>query len=154
MLVYLVEDDPLKSVKISQFLLSAPFGIEMGLGIEVFGSFQSGLKAIIRNMPDLILLDMTLPTFDRNSDAGEGRLRPLGGYELMRKLKLRKLDFSAVVVTQLETFGEGVDRTNYKEITQQCHDEFLSNFLGSVHFGPSSDSWKFELEKIITVNKG
>lgn len=145
MLVYLVEDDSLKADVLIEFLKEKlPTG-----EVSCFGSFQSGLRAIQKESPHLILLDMTLPTFDRGSSQSEGRLRPLGGYDIMRKLKLKNIPFRAIVVTQLETFGEDDNRVTYEEITDRCQKEFSGQFFGSVHFPQGSDDWKDDLGRLI-----
>ncbi len=145
MTIYLVEDDPIKAGMLVDFLANN-FQSET---TNTYQSFQSGLRAIVKNCPDLILLDMTIPTFDRGIGKREGRLRPLGGYDLMRKLSLRKIPFKAIVVTQLEAFGEGEDKVTFKEITAKCEDEFSGRFLGGIHFQQGSDSWKANLNSMI-----
>ena len=141
MIVYLVEDDSLKADRLTKFLGSH----FPELKIQVFGSFQSGLKAIQENTPELLILDMTIPTFDRGHNKRKGRLRPLGGYDLMRKLKLRSTQTFVIVVTQLETFGEGEDEVSFLEINSRCKREFPEMFLGSVYFRQGEAAWQNEL---------
>ena len=132
-------------IKIESFLKT--LGPEFD--IEVFTSYQSGLKKLVDVMPDLIILDMSLPTFDRGGNQREGRLRPLGGYEIMRKLNLRNIEFKSIVVTQLESFGEGGSRVTFDEMNEKCKSEFPTKYLGSVFFGQSDDNWKSGLKELI-----
>lgn len=147
MIVYLVEDDSLKAERMTKFLVSHFPEFE----IKVFGSFQSGLRAIEENTPELLILDMTIPTFDRGHNKREGRLRPLGGYDLMRKLKLRNTQTLVIVVTQLETFGEGEDEVSFSEISSRCKREFPGVFLGSVYFRQGEATWQDELIQLVRI---
>ncbi|WP_194713358.1 response regulator [Noviherbaspirillum soli] len=147
MKTYLVEDDALKAKRLTGFITEKyPF-----LHIQKFASFQSGLRALEESLPDLLILDMTLPTFDRQPNQREGRIRPLGGYELMRKLKLRNLFPHVIVVTQLETFGDGKDKVSFADISTQCKRDFGPMFIGSVYFRQDEATWQAELERLIDV---
>ena len=146
MLIYIIEDNYLKTSKLLSFFsehcpqLSEPL---------VYSSFHSGLKAIEELAPALVVLDMTLPTFDRKPNSREGRARPLGGYDLMRKMVLKKIHSKVVVVTQLESFGEGDEEVSFGDITSRCEREFSDIFLGSVYFDQSGTSWGKQLQSIV-----
>lgn len=144
MLIYIVEDDFLKASRLMTFLNENIQGAQT----SIFGSFQSGLKAIQLATPDLVILDMTLPTFDRAGSDREGRLRPLGGYDLMRKLVHHSVQVSVVVVTQLETFGEGVDQVTFPELVDRCRRDFPTIFRGAVYFRQAGSAWQHELLKL------
>jgi DNA-binding response OmpR family regulator len=143
--VYLVEDDYLKADRLQIFIKERYQNAE----INIYGSFQSGLRAIQSNPPQLVILDMTLPTFDRTGSEREGRLRPLGGFDLMKKLVLHNIEVPIVVVSQLETFGEGSDRVTFKELVNKCHREFPNIFRGAVYFNQTDSSWICELQSLI-----
>jgi DNA-binding response OmpR family regulator len=147
MIVYLVEDDSLKAERLTSFLN----GHFPEMIIKVFGSFQSGLRAVEEMIPELLILDMTIPTFDRGLKKREGRLRPLGGYDLMRKLKLRGIHLNVIIVTQLETFGEGDDKVSFTEISARCKREFPNMFIGSVYFRQGEATWQEELIRLVRV---
>lgn len=145
MLIYLVEDDALKAESIRSFLTD----YESDSLIHIFRSYQAGLLAIKKTPPDLIILDMTLPTYDRTPNGRAGRLRPLGGYDLLRKVKLHGIRSSIVVVTMLETFGEGSESISYADMTDRCASEFKDSFIGSVHFQLSNSQWRSELTNLL-----
>lgn len=143
--IYIIEDDLLKLRKIEDFLFSIlPYAT-----MKNFGSFNSGLKACESAPPDLVILDMALPTFDRQPNKREGRLRPLGGYDLLRKLSLKDIRTNAIVVTQLTEFGDGVEEMSFNDVSSICHDEFPELFLGSVYFGQASLEWQSKLHVMI-----
>jgi CheY-like chemotaxis protein len=146
MLTYLVEDSMPKVELIVEFMRrNFPEVV-----VKPFGSYQSGLRAIEDKAPELVLLDMTLPNFDRRPNEREGRLRALGGYELMRKLKLRKLQSKVIIVSQLEEFGTGHETVRFSEIVERCSREFPDLLVGSVYFGQGSTSnWREELGALL-----
>lgn len=146
MLIYIVEDDDLKLEKLNEFLFSQLPNHQYKTG----GSYQSGLRLIESETPDLVILDMTLPTFDRAPNAREGRLRPLGGYDLLRKLQLRKIDTKIIILTQLVSFGEDSNKVSLGEITERCRAEFPKLFVDSVYFDQGDMSWQISLLKIIS----
>lgn len=143
--IYIIEDDLLKLRKIEDFL----FSILPCATMKNYGSFNSGLKACESAPPDLVILDMALPTFDRQPNKREGRLRPLGGYDLLRKLALKDIRTNAIVVTQLTEFGDGVEEMSFNEVSSMCNDEFPEIFMGSVYFGQASLEWQSKLHALI-----
>ena len=145
MKIYVIEDNPLKAERICALLEEqTPVPI-----VHVFGSFQSGLKAIESDTPDVVLLDMNLPTFDRGPNVREGRNRPLGGYDLMRKLRLRRISPRVVVITQLESFGDGENEMSFDELTVLCEKDFPEMFAGSIYFSSSDNDWQEELTNLL-----
>lgn len=150
MIAYLIEDDALKANRLTS-LLNENFP---ALEIKMFGSFQSGLRAAEAASADFMILDMTLPTFDRLPNKQGGRLRPLGGYDLMRKLRLRAVRSKIIVVTQLETFGEADDQITFAEITARCKREFPDTFVGSVYFRQGELVWQEELIRLVHIVTG
>lgn len=135
---YIVEDDALKSERLILFMRERFPTSE----VTLFGSFQSGLKAVELKVPDLLLLDMTLPTFDRQLGARESRLRPLGGYELLSKLRLKSIKTKVIVVTGLVAFGEGGSRITFEEVEGRCRYEFGSLFAGMIYYQQTSLEWQ------------
>lgn len=144
MLIYIVEDDPLKAESLSVFMKAA----DATAKIDIFRSYHSGLSAIMERKPDLLILDMTLPTYDRSPATRAGRIRPLGGYELLRKVRLHDASVHAIVVTMLESFGDGDEEVSYDDMTKTCRSDFDGMFLGSVYFQLGTSNWQVELKSI------
>ena len=146
MKIYVIEDNPIKAERICSYLEEV---FPASTSIFLYGSFQTGLKAIEDASPDIVLLDMNLPTFDRGPNVREGRNRPLGGHDLMRKLRRRNIFPRVVVITQLESFGDGEDEMSFDELTALCEKDFPTMFAGSVYFSSSDNEWQEELLHII-----
>jgi DNA-binding NarL/FixJ family response regulator len=142
MRIYLIEDDELKLARIDSYL-SERTGNN---SIHHFKSYQSGLKAIENSVPDLVILDMTIPTFDPGPRRREGRPRSLGGRELMRKLMRKKIICNVIIVTQFESFGEGEDSINFQQLKDACATEFPALFCGMAQYHATSSAWEAELD--------
>lgn len=145
MKIFIIEDDLLKLGRLQEYLSQA-FSEAI---IDSFGSYNSGLRACEQGSPDLVILDMALPTFDRKPNKREGRQRALGGYDLLCKFDLKELPIKAIVVTQLTDFGDGEERMSFTEITNICKEEFPEHFLGSVYFAQSNNDWQNDLQTIL-----
>lgn len=145
MKIFIIEDDLLKLGRLQEYLQHAVSDAD----IESYGSYNSGLRACEQGAPDLLILDMALPTFDKKPNKREGRQRALGGYDLLSKLELKELPIKAIVVTQLTDFGDGDERMSFSEITNICRDEFPEHFLGSVYFAQSNTDWQNDLQIIL-----
>lgn len=147
MIIYLIEDDDLKARRVKQYLgRTYP-----SARVEHLRSYQSGLKAIERGLPDLLLLDMTMPTFDQGGQTREGRPRSMGGRDIMRKMLRKNLVCPVIVVTQFESFGEGEDNISYQQLKEACAQEFPTLFRGMAQYHATSSAWEAELNEMIGV---
>ncbi len=147
MKINVVEDSPQKLEAIMSFLNKFYDSHDITVNL----SFQSGLKSIRRDLSDIVILDMTLPTFDNKPGEREGRVRPLGGYDLMRKLKLKKVQTKVIVLTQLDSFGDGNETVGFKDVEDICKKEFSSMFVGMIRYKHSNDTWKNELKDLLNM---
>ena len=137
-MIYVVEDSDLKIQKIESFLLDNGFNKDQ---ICIFRSYQSGIQAILNSPPELIILDMSIPTFDKSIDSREGRLRPLGGYDIMKKILFKKIETKVVVLTQLEFFGEGAEKISFEQLKNKCTEKFSNIFLDCIYYNKTESSW-------------
>ncbi|MEG8052896.1 hypothetical protein QP185_05910 [Sphingomonas aerolata] len=118
--ILLIEDDTLKAERILDFLSDFADGDK----ICHERSYNTGLRSALLSQPSLIVLDMTLPTYDVGAKSREGRSRTMGGVDLMRKLKLKGVKLPVIVVSQFTTFGEGPDMIEFADLMEQCTSEF------------------------------
>jgi len=137
-MIYIIEDSDLKLQKIESFLLAKGCDKEK---ISIYRSYQTGLQAILKAPPDLIILDMSIPTFDKSTDSREGRLRPLGGYDIMKKILFKRIKTKVVVLTQLEFFGEGAEKISFEQLKTKCSENFADIFLDCIYYSPTESSW-------------
>src|SRR5215208_7034818 len=102
MQVLLIEDEDPKLLSIQKFLG------ELDPQIVVFTarSVKSGMASLRETRPDLVLLDMSLPTFDISGQEPGGRPQGFGGIELIRYLDAHEIQIPIVVISAYEAFSK------------------------------------------------
>lgn len=133
MKVLVVEDDDTKREQLVSFIESF-----YAVDVQSARSFQSGLRAILNDEPDLILLDMTMRNFDRSPTEDGGRPHPFAGREILRQMQRSKVQTPVVVVTAFDRFGEEADYMTLSELTTDLTKRF-SNYIGTVQFKGNID---------------
>jgi DNA-binding response OmpR family regulator len=146
MKILLVEDDDNKRMQLEQFVREAWPDVQ----VDTARSLQSGLSAI-RNTAgaDLVLLDMTLPTYDIGPDEAGGSTHAYGGREFLKELRRFKLRLPVIVVTQFGAFGSGPEMTTLKALDAELGSEFSANYFGYVYYHATIESWKPQLKKMV-----
>jgi len=150
MKILLVEDDPNKSGKIRHFIGDSIPGAEL----VCRPSYQSGLAAALGERFDLILLDMSLPTYDIHGADQGNRTRAFGGREILDALKRRGSRLRVAVVTQFETFGDGADAMTLGQLNEQLRREYPDNYVGTVFYQPSETTWQQEMARLLRQEVG
>ena len=112
-------------------------------------SYQSGLRALLATQADVLILDMTLPTFDRGSHKAGGRTRPFAGREIIEQLNRRGVSTSIVVVSGFEMLGEGTAAMSLGELDKQLTAGFSHLYRGYVYYSPSESGWRAKLGSIL-----
>ena len=143
--VLIIEDDDLKLSRLEDFLGRA----RPGADIELAKSYKSGLKALVTGVRSLVILDMTLPSFDIQPGTDGGRPLILGGAELLRQMKRRSLNYPSVVVTGFDTFGLGNGAVTLEQLDNRFAGEFADFYIGMVYFNATTDDWKDQLRSLI-----
>lgn len=145
MIALIIEDDEVKLERLRGFLThEAP-----AVRIEAARSYKSGLLALVRLQPELVLLDMTLPSFDIQPGGDGGRPLSLGGKDLLRQMKRRDMRCCAIVVTGFDTFGSGTTPVTLDQLDGELAREFSDVYLGSVYFNAATEDWRDRLRELI-----
>jgi len=148
MKILIIEDDPNKLNQIKTFI-NELYNDDV---YEIAQSYQSGLKHIYTQSPDLIILDMSLPTYDITPDEDGYKFRRLAGLDILSELKRKKKKEKIIVVTQFETFGEGLNYIELKDLKTKMEVEYSDNYIDTVYYNPAQDEWKARLKIIIDNN--
>jgi CheY-like chemotaxis protein len=143
--ILVVEDDENKRAQLSQFLRRS---FPQASGLEA-RSLQSGLRQIRERLPDLILLDMTLPNYDAGFDEPGGQTLNFGGIEFLRQMDRFDIAVPVIVVTQFETFGKGSTEIGLIELDRKLQAEHGSVYRGSVYYHAAIHGWEEKLEMMI-----
>lgn len=144
MKILLVEDDEDKREQLLTFL-----EINFNFIVDEVRSFQSALKAIQQENYELIMLDMTIPTFDVSPTEHGGRAQPFGGEMLLYEMRRRDIKSKVIVVTQFDIFGKDEEETSLADLDLRLAKTFPNNYLGAVQYSIKYTSWEnLLLEKI------
>ena len=145
MKILLIEDDQNKSKQIIDFVKeNIPES-----SIELRRSYQSGLKEIVSESYDLVLLDMQLPNFDIKFGEDGYKFRKLAGMDIMTELARKKKSCKVIIVTQFETFGEGDSYIDLKGLKHILSDQFSDLYIDTVSYSADKSIWKKDLKLII-----
>lgn len=113
-------------------------------------SFQSALKAIETEQMDVVIMDMTLPTTEAEDGKLSGRMRILGGLELMAEIEFLDLVIPVIVLTQFDGFPMDGRIITVKDLQQRMCSEFPSLSRGAIFYGAEDVVWASELTKKVT----
>ncbi|MGG4675706.1 hypothetical protein ACLPIF_21025 [Providencia sp. Me1] len=145
MKILLVEDIEYKREKVLSLLKS----ISEDIFIDVAKSFISAVNAATCETYDLIILDMSLPTYDKGPNENGGRFRVYGGKDIVRKLMKIKEKPVIVVLTQHTTFGEIGEQKNTDTLSQELSTLIGEQFIGIIKYDSTKPQWKDTIKKIV-----
>jgi CheY-like chemotaxis protein len=145
--ILVIEDDGNKLTQLCGFLKESFQDVE----IRTARSLQGGIKQVRASIPDLVVLDMTLPNFDATPDDAGGQTHNFGGKEFLKQLDRFDIKVPVVVVTQFITFGRGSQTIELGDLDKELKASFSPNYTGSVYYHASIHRWKEELQRLIKV---
>lgn len=144
--ILIVEDQEEKRNEIEKFILSLDIKAEINNKISLRGA----LKEISNNQYsyDLIILDMSLPSYDPSEDdINGGEPESFAGAEILSQMHLRHINIPTIVITQFSKFiGVNVE---FKELDELFNARYNSFYKGSIFYNSIDNQWKKELSQII-----
>ncbi len=145
MRVLIIEDDANKLAQLSGFVRDT----YPDARVSEKRSYQSGLKEIMAgDPPDLLLLDMTLPTYDIGGSEPGGRTRAFAGREILAQMHRRAIRTNVIIVTQYEHFGDGHNMKTLAELRDEMLLSYTGLYRGTVFYQPSESGWRVELKTL------
>lgn len=145
MKILLVEDDQNKRERLSAFLSEIAPEAQVALAI----SYRSAVQKVLTEPWDVLLLDMTLPTYDVSEREDGFQTEALAGLNVLREMKRKKVDIATIVVTQFETLGEGQERLSLTELRRRLEAEFPGTYRGTIYYSPGESTWMPELRALL-----
>ncbi|EKD71058.1 MAG: Response regulator [uncultured bacterium] len=145
MKILIVEDDEIKLDKLVNFLTNT-FVFEE---LVVRRAWKAGLREIIDNNFSIIILDMSLPTFEIKSSEDGGIFNSFGGEEILFEMKRKRIDSKALIVTQFENFGEGQKSISLEQLNQRLKKNFPGIYIGTVFFSASDSGWEIRMIELL-----
>jgi len=147
MKILIIEDQKEKALDIERSIKDM---ITLTHPVEKKTSLKSGLRELVLGGEyDLLLLDMSMPRFDFDTEELDAPIpESFAGSQIMSEMQLRDINVPVIVVTQYSVFGE--NRTELKVLDERFRSKFPDFYLGSVYYSSGNNTWKLELEKLIT----
>ena len=145
MLAVIIEDDQNKRKQLCRFL-DEKYGEWQ---VEVAESYHSGLRRVLDNQVGLVLLDMTMPTFDISADEPGGELKGYGGWEILEELDRRGICVPVIVITQFDRFGDQANALTLQELDARLSRDYPDMYFGAVFYNSAREGWKADLERRI-----
>lgn len=143
MKILLVEDNFFKREKIVDFISSIN-----GHDIIEAASYNSGLTFAMSDEFDLLILDMSMPTFDRTDSDMGGRFKVLAGKEIVTKLKKQNRLVPFVIFTGFADFSVDTDKLNLDQINDLMA-LMGEPYKGTIFFDSANSKWKDDLNNVI-----
>ncbi len=146
--ILIIEDDEGKSKELEDFISLEFISVE----IHVARSFRSGLKSLIVGKDlDLVLLDMSMPSFDISpNEPSGGAPESFAGRELLAQMRLRSITTPTIVVTMYDAFGEAPNKLSLEQLIQDLHTHYSPPFIGLVYFNSQQEGWRAALKQLIS----
>ena len=145
MKILIIEDDPNKADKLLDFLKENYSSSQVSLR----KSYQSGIKEIFESESefDLILLDMSIPTYDQDQGNFSGKPRNFGGRDILKEMKRYNLFSKVIVVTQYNEFDGG--SLSIKNLDNELSIKYSNLYQGYIYYKSGQSNWEKELLKFI-----
>ena len=108
-------------------------------------SVNSGLTGIVAYVPDLILLDMSLTTFDVGPSESGGRPQNFGGIEVLRQMDRLSIVIPVIVITQHERFARGSQEVHLSAVYNELKEQHGQVFTGLIYYNSAGGGWEKDL---------
>lgn len=113
-------------------------------------SLNSGIAAILEDIYDLILLDMSLPLYDYNTeDEDENDFETFAGIDILDELIRTEQKENIAVITAFDILGEGDKVITIHQLDKKLKNEYGEIYLGIIFYNSSSLEWRRTLKNII-----
>ena len=144
----LVEDESPKLAHIRRFMRESFSYVSIIDALSV----SSAIEAIDDHEFDLLLLDMSLPTFDVGQGETGGRPQGFGGIEILRYIEMSEIDLPTLVLTGYEAFPDETGKImDLETLRRRLVDEFPGTVKDVFHFSSSLEGWKMSLREAVSA---
>lgn len=140
MRILIIEDDKTKKEKLSNLLEKHDY--------EIRESFQSGLDALRNSQYDLLILDMTIPLWEKENNDINQNYEQFGGERILREMKRKKINVPVVLFTMFDKFLQGNETLTFEQINENYR-RLYDFYIDGVYYDSRNDSWKSKISLLI-----
>lgn len=145
MKILVIEDNSYKSEKIVTTLSEYMKGCE----IVIAQSYNSAMKLLFSGEWGLVLVDMSIPTFDKTIHESGGRSLTLGGVDIIRRMNKKNLYIPIVVITQFPSFNSNNSTVTLDQVKSDLESLCLKSYYGTMLFDATKNEWKDQLFQVL-----
>lgn len=145
MKILIIDDTDYKIESLVSLLNSCGFTSNL----RVAKSFQTSIPALKEFKPDIVLLDMSLPTSEREDGALEGRPRIYGGKDVLAEMVFEEMTAKVIIVTQFDHFGEPPNSTPLDVLLKELQRDFPHLYVGGVFYSDVDYLWRDQLRALL-----
>jgi CheY-like chemotaxis protein len=139
--VLVVEDDPHKRDQIARVIQS-----ERAEAVLVEAQSVNAAKDRLRDTQfELVVLDMSLPSYSVDAAETGGYPQVFGGRELLSYLDFLDATALVIVITQFDRFDSGIEDITLESLAAELRGKFSKRLLSVIHFSSTSEAWRSEL---------
>lgn len=142
MKVLLIEDDDYKARQIVEFVNT------LGCEVEVKKAYNSGMMALTNNQYDLVLLDMTIPSFELSPEHPTSRIRKYGGRDILSEMERCEIVVPTIIITQYKVFDDG--EKSLEILNEELAEEYSQIYKGLIYYNSSIVDWQEKLQNILS----
>lgn len=139
--VLIVEDSESKRISIEAVLEREFPGVIIKRALSV----RSAIDNLEVSVPEMVIADMSLPTFDIETRERGGTPRPFGGIEVFETLDRNDITVPVLVVTSYPEISDGKQSMGLRELSGKLKAEFPNSFVGVVYFDSAYSEWEREI---------
>ena len=139
--VLIVEDSESKRASIETVLEREFPGVIIKRALSV----KSAIDSLQVTIPEMVIADMSLPTFDIETRERGGTPRPFGGIEVFETLERNEIIVPVLVVTSYPEISDGKQSMGLLELSERLKSEFPDMFVGVVYFDSAYSKWEHEI---------
>lgn len=151
--ILIAEDEKPKRDHVSNFL-DSNFYVKTLYSASV----NSTIISIEDDVPNFIILDMSLPTNDLNERDSGGRPQGFGGRAVLRHMKLARIEIPVVILTGYEVFKSDVahkatpEHVDLEQLRVELNRDFNKFFIDIIHFNSTNKNWQKSLFSCLKNN--
>lgn len=143
MLILLIEDDAFKAKRLCAHLRDKH-------KVCTARSVSSGLARLFEApKPDLLLLDMSLSTYDVGVRETGGRPQNFGGVAVLEHMLRRHLLVPVIVITQFEVFPKDDNELTLADVRKDLSSRFSYIFRGLIYYSSRETQWEMQLDEML-----
>lgn len=119
------------------------------MAIHVARSFQGAISALLKFEYRIVLLDMTLPTYEHPDGRADGRQRLYGGRELLAEMEFENVATKVVICTQFDSFPGPNGAVSLGSLLGELLATYPKLLVGGVYYSHVDSCWRREIAALL-----